>query len=384
MSPKRPAAFVLDLVSGSPCSASVRYESRTCAVTTGETSRVGRRRQSQATVHANRQAFFGASLKFVSAGVNIQQAARHAVIQATVDTGIPVEPRPIRLIQHKKEAFWFYRFLSLIYDDFINPFHWTEEMRDESLKIAHLENVPSNAVVVDVGGGTGFCTQGVVKYVRPEQVTILDQSPHQLAQAKKKPELAACTKVEGDAEDLPFETDSCDRYTSAGSIEYWPEPQRGIAEAYRVLKPGGFATIIGPVRPTNPFSKFWADLWMLFPTEEEYIRWYKAAGFTDIQIKYITPKAYRGIRSHGLIMGLTICGRKPVAGLPKIKLGPKSETTVQEGDADTSLVSKLLFLPRFLLGVAAGAYYAILPLFVIAYARLFLKESPVYEVKNIS
>lgn len=39
--------------------------------------------------------------------------------------------------------------------------------------------------------------------------------------------------MQGDAEDLPFETDSFDRYVSAGSIEYWPEPQRGIKEAYR-------------------------------------------------------------------------------------------------------------------------------------------------------
>ena len=38
---------------------------------------------------------------------------------------------------------------------------------------------------------------------------------------------------QGDAEDLPFHTDSFDRYVSAGSIEYWPEPQRGIKEAYR-------------------------------------------------------------------------------------------------------------------------------------------------------
>lgn len=39
--------------------------------------------------------------------------------------------------------------------------------------------------------------------------------------------------AQGDAEDLPFATDSFDRYVSAGSIEYWPEPQRGIKEAYR-------------------------------------------------------------------------------------------------------------------------------------------------------
>ncbi len=78
---------------------------------------------------------------------------------------------------------------------------------------------------------------------------------------RKKPQLAGVTIQQGDAEDLPFETDSKDRYISAGSIEYWPEPQRGICEAYRVLRPGGLACMIGPVYPTNPISRFFADVW---------------------------------------------------------------------------------------------------------------------------
>lgn len=82
--------------------------------------------------------------------------------------------------------------------------------------------------VVDVGGGTGFCTQGIVQSVDPKNVTLLDQSDHQMAKAAKKADLQGITLVKGDAEDLPFETDTFDRYVSAGSIEYWPEPQRGI------------------------------------------------------------------------------------------------------------------------------------------------------------
>jgi len=87
--------------------------------------------------------------------------------------------------------------------------------------------------------------------------------------------------MEGDAEDLPFPTDSFDRYISAGSIEYWPDPQRGIKEAYRVLRFGGTACVIGPVHPTFWLSRFFADMWMLFPKEEEYIEWFKRAGFKD-------------------------------------------------------------------------------------------------------
>jgi MPBQ/MSBQ methyltransferase len=47
---------------------------------------------------------------------------------------------------------------------------------------------------------------------------------------------------------------------------------------------GGKACLIGPVRPTFVLSRFLANMWMLFPTEEEYIEWFKAAGFRDVQL----------------------------------------------------------------------------------------------------
>ena len=77
---------------------------------------------------------------------------------------------------------------------------------------------------------------------------MIDQSPHQLARAKAKPALAAVRKEIGDAEAIPLPTDAVDRYVSAGSIEYWPDPQRAIAEAYRVVRPGGVALVVGPLR----------------------------------------------------------------------------------------------------------------------------------------
>ena len=47
-----------------------------------------------------------------------------------------------------------------------------------------------------MGGGTGFCTLGVVKSVNAENVTLIDQSPHQLAKAKQKPALQGVTIME--------------------------------------------------------------------------------------------------------------------------------------------------------------------------------------------
>lgn len=119
-----------------------------------------------------------------------------------------------RFIQHKKEAFWFYRFLSIVYDHALNLGPWTEDMRDEALEPADLYDPKMR--VVDVGGGTGFTTLGIVKHVAAKNVTILDQSPHQLAKARQKEPLKECNIIEGDAEDLPFPTDYADRYVSAG------------------------------------------------------------------------------------------------------------------------------------------------------------------------
>ena len=116
-----------------------------------------------------------------------------------------------RFIQHKKEAFFFYRFLSLVYDVIVNPGHWTVDMRTDALVPAQLDDpdlkVPlndtnrhssteRNGQVVDVGGGTGFCTQGIVKTIQPENVTLIDQSPHQMAKAKKKDDLQGVTFME--------------------------------------------------------------------------------------------------------------------------------------------------------------------------------------------
>ena len=229
-------------------------------------------------------------------------------------------------------------------------------MRDEALKPAQLDS--RDLKVVDVGGGTGFCTQGIVNFVDPTNVTLLDQSPHQLAKARKKANLQGVTIVEGDAEDLPFPTDSADRYVSAGSIEYWPEPQRGICEAYRVIKPGGLACMIGPVHPTYPLSRAMADIWMLFPTEEEYITWFTAAGFEDVKVHRIGPKWYRGVRRHGVIMGCSVTGTKPVAGPSPLDLGPKAEISEELN------TNPLAFLVRLLLGSTAGFYYFVLPVYM--------------------
>jgi MPBQ/MSBQ methyltransferase len=217
----------------------------------------------------------------------------------------------MRPIQHKREAYWFYFVVSRVYDRWVNPLFWTPAMRTRALELAQLG---PGLDVVDVGAGTGFATEGIVEIADPARVTLLDQSPHQLARARAKPALQACTIVQGDAEALPFATDSADRYVSAGSIEYWPDPQRGIAEAYRVLRPGGIAVLAGPVRPANRWARLLADAWMLFPAEDEYRAWFAAAGFADIEVRPLAPDWSAGGYA------VAIAGRKPAPGPPAVAL----------------------------------------------------------------
>ena len=55
-------------------------------------------------------------------------------------------------------------------------------MRTQALAAARLDD--PGLEVLDAGAGTGFTTEGIVDRVPAERVTMLDQSPHQLARAR--------------------------------------------------------------------------------------------------------------------------------------------------------------------------------------------------------
>lgn len=263
-------------------------------------------------------------------------------------------------MQHKREAYWFYRYLSIFYDKLVNPLFWTERMREKSLDLGYWDE-GEELFVIDVGSGTGFTTEGIVKRVPSQNVVCVDQSPHQMGHAKAKRSLAGCTFQLGDAENIPFSDDSFDRYVSAGSIEYWPNPQKGINEAYRVIKPGGWALMIGPLEPKNAFSRFVANTWMLFPPEEDYHQWFETAGFDRIDYTYIAPHWQQNER-----YGIAIIGRKPKEGKSPnhyhaVAADQLLEPAEQEG---MSLGRGVLLAGRVLVGSAAG--FLFIPMALVA------------------
>ncbi|MTB51038.1 methyltransferase domain-containing protein [Lewinella sp. W8] len=268
----------------------------------------------------------------------------------------------MRLMQHKREAYWFYRYLSVFYDKLVNPLFWTESMREKALDLGYWDpEDEEDLTVIDVGSGTGFTTEGIVRRVPARNVTCVDQSPHQMSHAREKAALANCSFRLGDAENLPFPDDQFDRYVSAGSIEYWPDPQRGVNEAYRVIKPGGWAMLIGPIEPRNAFSKFVANTWMLFPPEDDYHNYFHRAGFKNVEWTYVAPHWQRNER-----YGIAIIGRKPAPGKSPnhyVPVAPE-HSLVDANPEGMTLGRGALLAGRVLVGSAAG--FLFIPMALLA------------------
>lgn len=96
---------------------------------------------------------------------------------------------------------------------------------------------------LDVAGGTGDVAFRVLRAGGPcTLVTVSDINPDMLAVGAERAArkgIDALDFVEADAQALPFPSASYDGYTIAFGIRNVPEIPRALAEAHRVLKPGG-------------------------------------------------------------------------------------------------------------------------------------------------
>ncbi|MDY7082958.1 MAG: methyltransferase domain-containing protein [Halobacteria archaeon] len=181
------------------------------------------------------------------------------------------------ILEDKGRARTFYKYLSKVYDT-VNPVFWNEEMRGRALDLIEIE---SDDKVLDIGCGTGFATQGLIKH--SSNVHALDQSEHQLEKALQKDGLDQVNFVRGDAEQLPYPDNEFDVIWSSGSIEYWPQPVETLREARRVTRDGGTILVVGPKRPDSRVLASLADAIMLFYDEDEAARMFDEAGWSNIE-----------------------------------------------------------------------------------------------------
>lgn len=95
----------------------------------------------------------------------------------------------------------------------------------------------SYSKLLDIGSGTGYLIDMLSKEHDAEFIG-LDLSPEMIKQAESK-NIKNAKFVEGRSDMLPFENDSFDIVTCSQSFHHYPETDKPMQEAKRVLKPGG-------------------------------------------------------------------------------------------------------------------------------------------------
>jgi ubiquinone/menaquinone biosynthesis C-methylase UbiE len=127
-----------------------------------------------------------------------------------------------------------------------------EQMNGELLKAGH---VADGQRLLDVGCGFGGTIQQINAANSDMYLTGLNIDPRQLEAAEAQTEPANGNRidwVEGDACQLPFEDNSFDRILAVECIFHFPSREKFLAEAARVLKPGGYLAVSDFV-PTMAF-----------------------------------------------------------------------------------------------------------------------------------
>jgi ArsR family transcriptional regulator len=138
-------------------------------------------------------------------------------------------------------------------------------------------------VVADLGAGEGWFSQLLAR--RAQHVIAVDNSEKMVefgADLARKHGLSNLEYRLGDMETLPIDDASVDLAFFSQALHHAPHPEKAIAEAYRILKPGGRIAVLDLARHHFEEARdLYADLWLGF-SEVELAGYLRGAGFTGI------------------------------------------------------------------------------------------------------
>jgi ubiquinone/menaquinone biosynthesis C-methylase UbiE len=144
--------------------------------------------------------------------------------------------------------------------------------------------------VLDVGCGTGAVTVPAKRKVGVNgKAAGIDPSPEMISVARRKAHrlgLDIDFQV-GVIESLPFSDNTFDVVTSSLMMHHLPDHLQiaGLAEIFRVLKPGGRLVIIDMMRPDTALKRFFSSVVLHHDIQfnlEDLKRLVKQAGFEEI------------------------------------------------------------------------------------------------------
>jgi ArsR family transcriptional regulator len=138
-------------------------------------------------------------------------------------------------------------------------------------------------MIADLGAGEGTFSQLLAR--RAKKVIAIDNSENMVEYGR---ELAAKHGVKnleyrkGDLEEVPIKDGTVDLAFFSQALHHAPHPDVAVAEAWRILKPGGRIVVLDLLRHNYEEAReMYADLWLGF-TEVEVTRFLRQAGFKNI------------------------------------------------------------------------------------------------------
>lgn len=139
-------------------------------------------------------------------------------------------------------------------------------------------------VIADLGAGEGTFSQLLAK--RAVHVIAIDNSEKMVEFGSELARRHGVRNLEyrcGDLEALPIDSGSIDLAFFSQSLHHAPHPAKAVAEAYRILKPGGRIAVLDLVRHHfEEARELYADLWLGF-TEVELLEFLRSAGFRNVE-----------------------------------------------------------------------------------------------------
>jgi ubiquinone/menaquinone biosynthesis C-methylase UbiE len=160
-----------------------------------------------------------------------------------------------------------------------------------------IASLTEGQTVLDLGSGAGIDCFLAAKAVGPTGKVIgVDMTPEMIAKARANAAKGGYTNVEfrlGEIEALPVADGTVDVIISNCVLNLSPEKDRVLADAYRVLKPGGrlvISDMVSDLRvPAVVAGSLDAVAGCLPTLRADYLAQFEAAGFADVRISDEKP-----------------------------------------------------------------------------------------------